>query len=223
MRILIVSDDKSGAPDLARGFQNIGFSVDHALSGQQGEFWTAATDYDLVLVEHTLHTNAAKICSELRDKGKTMPIIIMAEECGAETAASILDAGADDCVPRPCPIIELTARARALLRRPKNILPNIIELGDLTLNTNTYNVCRGNKNIHLTKKEFGLLEYLLRHKEVVIPRTALIEHVWDVNADLFSNSLETHILNLRKKIETKGKPKLIHTVSGRGYKISLQP
>jgi DNA-binding response OmpR family regulator len=82
---------------------------------------------------------------------------------------------------------------------------------------------RADKYIQLTKKEFGLLEYLIRHKEVVISRTALIEHVWDINADLFSNSLETHMLNLRKKIETKGKPKLIHTVSGRGYKVSLQP
>lgn len=223
MRILIVSDDRPAAGDLARGFRNVGFSVDHATSGQQGEFWARTTDYDLVMLEHTLQTDAAKICSQLRGKGKTMPIIIMAEECEADVTASILDAGADDCVPRPCPIIELTARARALLRRPRTILSNIIELGDLTLDTTRVTVQRGDKNIQLTKKEFGLLEYLLRHKEVVIPRTALIEHVWDVNADLFSNSLETHILNLRKKIEGKGKPKLIHTVSGRGYKISLQP
>jgi DNA-binding response OmpR family regulator len=123
MRILIISDDKHAAGDLARGFQNVGFSVDHATSGQQGEFWTAATDYDLVILEHTLHTDAAKICSLFRDKGKTMPIIIMAEECEADTKASILDAGADDCVARPCPIIELTARARALLRRPRSCSP----------------------------------------------------------------------------------------------------
>lgn len=223
MRILIVSDDKIAASNLASGFETAGFSVDLATTGEQGEFWSRTTDYDLVILEHTLRTNAAQICSELRDNGKTMPIIIVAEECEPDLAASVLNAGADDCVARPCPIIELTARARAVLRRPRPILPNSIELGDLTLDSIRYTVMRGAKNIQLTKKEFSLLEYLLRHKEVVIPRTALIEHVWDVNADLFSNSLETHILNLRRKIETKGKPKLIHTISGRGYKIALKP
>lgn len=223
MRILIVSDDSSAARQLVRGFSTIGFSVDHATSSEQGEFWARTTDYDLAIIEHTLQSNAAGLCAEIRDRGQTMPIIIVAEECEPRTKATILDAGADDCVSKPCPIIELTARARALLRRPKAILPDIIELGDLKLDLVRYQVSRGSKTIQLTKKEFALLEYLLRHKEVVIPRSALIEHVWDVNTDLFSNSLETHILNLRRKIESKGKPKLIHTVSGRGYKIALGP
>jgi two-component system, OmpR family, response regulator len=223
MRILIVSDDSTAAGQLARGFRATGFSVDHATQKGQGEFWARATDYDLVIIEHTLLTNAAQICEQLRGRGKTMPIIIVARECEPHTTASLLDAGADDCVSKPCPIIELTARARALLRRPKTILPNKLELGDLCLDSVKCKVSRGQREVQLTKKEFGLLEYLLRHQDVVISRTALIEHVWDINADLFSNSLETHILNLRKKIEAKGQPKLIHTISGRGYKIALRP
>ena len=112
---------------------------------------------------------------------------------------------------------------RAILRRPQNFVEDTLKLDDLTLDTIRYQVKRGRTSVSLTRKEFGLLEYLLRNKERVISRTALIEHVWDINADLFSNTLETHILNLRRKIESPKKRKLIHTISGRGYKIALKP
>lgn len=222
MRILIVLDDLSAASELLRGLQTAGFSVDHAKSSEQGSFWARTTDYDLVIIEHSQSTDAVVLCKQLRTKGKTMPIVIMAQ-IERPDKVSLLNAGADDCVTKDCSHAELTARVRAVLRRPKNLIGDVIKLGDLTIDTARYSVTRGKKPITLTKKEFGLLEYLLRHKEAVISRTALIEHVWDINADLFSNTLETHILNLRRKIEIKGKAKLIHTVSGRGYKIALNP
>lgn len=219
MRILIVLDDMKAAHDLLRGLKTFGFSVDHAKGKEQGSFWTRTTDYDLVILEHSRKINAIKLCSEFRDKGKTMPVVIMAKDNSDIT--TLLNAGADDCISESCSLAELHARLRAILRRPKNIISNTIQIGDLTLDTTRYKVTRGEKHIPLTKKEFSLLEYLLRHKDMVISRTALIEHVWDINADLFSNTLETHILNLRRKIECADKPKLIHTISGRGYKIAI--
>jgi DNA-binding response OmpR family regulator len=174
-----------------------------------------------MLIEHSRQTNALDLCGVLRGKGKTMPIVIMSKDGTQEDKISLLNAGADDCVDNTCSIAELSARVRAMLRRPQTLVGDIIKLGDLTMDTVRYKVTRGEKQIILTRKEFGLLEYLLRNQDAVISRTALIEHVWDINADLFSNTLETHILNLRRKIEAEGKPKLIHTISGRGYKIAL--
>lgn len=222
MRILIVSDNGGEAKYLTKGLKGIGFTVDHALSSEKGSFWARTTEYDLVIIEHSLALNAAKFCTELRAKGKTMPIIIMAGDCSPEKKAWLLDSGADDCVSAPCPMIELTARARAVLRRPQTILGDTLQIDDLTLNTAKFSVTRNGETIRLTKKEFGLLEYMLRNPGIVISRSALIEHVWDINADLFSNTLETHILNLRKKIEIPTSKKLIHTISGRGYKLALQ-
>jgi DNA-binding response OmpR family regulator len=223
MRILIIANSSRAATDLIHGFRTTGFSVDHALLAEKGSFWARTTEYDLIIIEHTLQLDAAKVCQEIRSRGKTMPIIIIADECKVEERVQLLNAGADDLVTKPCPMIELSARARAILRRPQSLLGEKLELDDLTLDTTKYQVTRGETSIQLTKKEFGLLEYLLRNKDQVISRTALIEHVWDINADLFSNTLETHILNLRRKIELPEKRKLIHTISGRGYKIALTP
>ncbi len=224
--MLIISNSSNGASELLAGFRSAGFSVDHALESEQGSFWARTTDYDLVLIDDGPRTNANNICEHIRSRGKTMPIIVVSDKPASapQGKISLFDAGADDCVSKECPMDELTARVRAILRRPRNIFINdILKLDDLSLDAVRYQVKRGKKAVTLTRKEFGLLEYLLRNQDRVISRTALIEHVWDIHADLFSNTLETHILNLRRKIESPKKRKLIHTVSGRGYKIALKP
>ncbi len=221
MRMLIISNDSSAASELLNGFRAAGFSVDHALESEQGSFWARTTDYDLVLIDDNAPTRAKEICERIRERGKTMPIIVVSDT-PTPRKVSFFDAGADDCVSKECSLIELTARARAILRRPREIVEDVLRLDDLELDTIRYRVTRGKKTVSLTRKEFGLLEYLLRNQDQVIARTALIEHVWDIHADLFSNTLETHILNLRKKIEAPNKRKLIHTISGRGYKIALR-
>lgn len=223
MRMLIISNNSSEAGVLLEGFHSAGFTVDHALESEQGSFWARTTDYDLVLIDDSPKTDANRICSHIRSRGKTMPIMVVSDRPASENKISFLESGADDCVSKECPMPELTARARAILRRPKEILGEILKLDDLTLDVLRYQVSRGKKTVTLTRKEFGLLEYMLRNPDRVIPRTALIEHVWDIHADLFSNTLETHILNLRRKIEAPNKRKLIHTISGRGYKIALKP
>lgn len=223
MRMLIISNDSAAASELLTGFRGAGFSVDHALESEQGSFWARTTDYDLVLIDDSPQTHANTICEHIRSRGKTMPIVVVSADAAAPAKISLLDAGADDCVNKSCSIVELTARVRAILRRPRNLVEDILKLDDLSLDTVRYQVKRGRKTVILTRKEFGLLEYLLRNSGRAISRTALIEHVWDIHADLFSNTLETHILNLRRKIEAPNKRKLIHTISGRGYKISIKP
>lgn len=222
MRMLIISNDEVAASELLRGFRAAGFSVDHALESEQGSFWARTTDYDLVLIDDHEQVRAINICKHIRSLGKTMPIVVVSDHTEAPRKVSMLNAGADDCVSKECSLIELTARVRAIMRRPNNIAEDILKLDDLQMDTNSYEVTRARKQVRLTRKEFGLLEYLLRNKGRVIPRTALIEHVWDIHADLFSNTLETHILNLRKKIESPDKRKLIHTISGRGYKMAVR-
>ena len=223
MRILIISGDLDTALDLVTGFRSTGFNVDHTKDIEQGSFWARTTDYDLVIIDEHQKSQAEMICKAIRSKGKTMPIIVLSDAAPVHHKVSILDAGADDCVSKECTLTELTARARAVLRRPQAIVNDVLELDDLKMDINKYRVTRGSKQVTLTRKEFGLLEYLLRNQERVISRTALIEHVWDIHADLFSNTLETHILNLRRKIEFPRKRKLIHTISGRGYKLAVSP
>lgn len=223
MRMLIISNSPSAAGELISGFHSAGFTVDHALESDQGSFWARTTDYDFVLIDDSSKTDAVKICQHIRSRGKTMPIMVVSDQPATQSKISFLEQGADDCVGKECSVPELTARARAILRRPRTLMSEVLKVDDLSLDVLRYQVTRGEKTVTLTRKEFGLLEYMLRNTDRVIPRTALIEHVWDIHADLFSNTLETHILNLRKKIEAPNKRKLIHTISGRGYKLALEP
>ena len=123
---------------------------------------------------------------------------------------------------KPFSLEELLARIRALLRRPKAIQSDILKVDDLVLDVKKHTVARGKKEIYLTRKEFMLLAYLMRKEDIAVSRGMLMEHVWDMQVDPFSNTIESHILSLRKKIDLPGKKKLIYTVPGIGYKISLK-
>jgi DNA-binding response OmpR family regulator len=133
----------------------------------------------------------------------------------------LLREGVDDYMTKPFSFEELLARIQAILRRPQLIQSAILEIDDVTLNTRSQEVTKGGKAVYLTRKEFSLLEYLLKNKGAVISRGTILEHVWNIEGDPFSNSIETHIRNLRKKIDSKLVP-LIHNVPGRGYKIDLK-
>jgi two-component system, OmpR family, response regulator len=137
-----------------------------------------------------------------------------------DTKVDLLNCGADDYLSKPFSYAELSARIKALLRRPRDIIKgDILSIDDLTLDIKKRTVMRGTKKIHLTPKEFFLLEYLMRNRGTVLSRMVILEHVWDLDADLFTNTIETHIANLRKKINFKNKRELIETVSSGGYKI----
>ena len=149
------------------------------------------------------------------------PILMLTAKGQVDDKVNGLNAGADDYLVKPFSFVELLARIKALSRRPKQVLDAKLEVSDLSLDTLSFKVRRGGKEIRLSKKEFGLLEYLMRHKGKIVTKAQIIGNVWDYEADVLPNTVEVYIGYLRNKVDRsfKKKPKLIHTVRGFGYKI----
>ncbi len=223
MRILVVEDDRDILELLKIRLKSEGFSVDIESDGNKGSYLARTNNYDAIILDYILpYKTGAKICQEMRERKQNTPVLMMSVQSEVPTRIELLNIGADDFIVKPFSFEELLARLRALLRRPNQIQNEIMSIDDLTIDTTRCHAERGGKDIKLTRKEFGLLEYLLRNRGAVMSRGAIMEHVWDIHGDLFSNTIETHILNLRKKIDQPGANKIIHTVSGRGYKIDLE-
>ncbi len=223
MRILVIEDEPELQLLLKNNLENQGFFVDVVAKGDKGSYLGRTNDYDVILLDYVLPgKHGDQICKEIRAAGKTCPIIVLSVRGTIPDKVELLNIGADDYITKPFAFEELLARLRAVLRRPKNWQESVLSIDNLSLDPVKYKAIRNEKELKLTRKEFALLEYLLRNKEAVVSRGAIMEHVWDLNGDIFSNTIETHILNLRKKVDTKGQIKLIHTVSGRGYKIDIR-
>jgi len=222
MKILAVEDEKKIADFLKKSLKEEGFVVDIAEDGEQGVYMARINQYDMIILDNLLpKKNGLEVCKELREKGKTMPILMLSVKSDTNTKVELLNAGADDYLSKPFSFEELLARIHALLRRQKPITKEVLRIGNIVLDTKRCIVTIDKKRVHLTHKEFALLEYLMRNKGIVLSRGMIMEHVWDMNADPFSNTIESHIRSLRRKIDDCKKNKLIHTVSGRGYKIDL--
>lgn len=220
MRILIVEDDRELREFLKKNLQIESFVVDTAGDGQEGSYMGRTHDYDLILLDNIMpKKNGLEVCKDIRLSGKTTPIIMVSVQSDTLDKVSLLNSGADDYVTKPFSYKELSSRIRAILRRPNLIISPVLTVGDFTLDTMNQKASRGRKNIYLTRKEFALAECLMRNAGSVVSRAMLMEHVWDDDLDPFSNTIEAHILNLRKKIDMKSGKKLIHTVPGRGYRI----
>ncbi len=223
MKILIIEDDPNIRQVLKMQLEAECFAVDVAENGEQGSYLARTNEYDLVILDYVLPKKLGPdICVEIRKAGKTMPIMMLTVKSEVGTKVEALNLGADDFLVKPFSFQELLARVRALLRRPKNLTGEQIHFDDLELDTRKQSVKRGQDDIYLTRKEFMLLEYLMRHPGQVISRAELLEHIWDSSVDIFSNTIESHVVSLRKKIEKPRRKKVIHTVSGRGYKIDFK-
>ncbi len=221
MRLLIIEDDLDLQNFLKESFITECLAVDAASDGEAGSFLARTNDYDVVILDYNLPKKmGSQVCREIRAAGKHMPIIMLSVEGEIDRKLILFDLGADDYVTKPFSYAELKARVRAVLRRPKIVQPDIIKIDTLSLDAKRHLVFCGKKELRLTRKEFILLEFLMRHCDEVMSRATIMEHVWDINADPFSNTIEAHIMTLRKKIEF-GK-KFIHTVPGRGYKFSVK-
>ncbi|MBI4811972.1 response regulator transcription factor [Candidatus Falkowbacteria bacterium] len=219
MRILVVEDEKEIASFIKKGFEAEHFSVDVADDGENGLWLGKTNDYDIVILDIKLPLqDGVGICRQLRLDGKKMPIIMLSVKDDVETKVQALDLGADDYLTKPFSFEELLARVRALLRREKAVRGDILRIADLVLDVKAHLVTRANKKIDLSRKEFALLEYLMRNPGTVLTRTMILEHVWDMNVDLFSNTVDVHIRYLRQKIDKGRGRKIIHTVHGYGYK-----
>lgn len=220
MRILIVEDDSTIRSALTRILRNASFAVDTAKDGEIGSLLARTHNYDLIILDYFLpKKNGGQLCKEIREAKKQMPILILSVQSSPQQRAILLNEGADDYMVKPFLCSEFMARIHALLRRPPSLIPNILTLGPITIDLHRHSATLNNTQLCLTKKEFSLLEYFARNKGLLVSRQALLEHVWDMECDLFSNTIDTHMVNLRKKI---GPPhrEIIRTVTGQGFLIT---
>ncbi len=224
MRILIADDDKQLAKILKASLESECYVVDLVHDGADAIYNIKVNEYDVIILDNQMpEKTGIEVCREARQIECMVPILILSVLDESTTKADLLNAGADDYMTKPYSLAELLARIRALLRRPLQIEDEILEIDNLKVDTRRNHVERAGKKIYLTRKEFMLLEYLLKNQGLVMSRGMIMEHVWDMNADPFSNTIESHILNLRKKIDIEGENKLIHTVPNRGYKVDFTP
>jgi len=219
MKILLIEDEKAIINFLKPNLEDACFVIDVAEDGESGSFMARTNNYDLIILVNVLPKKEGnQVCQEIRDAKKNTPILMLSVVANAEKKIEMLNLGADDYLTKPFSFKELLARIQALLRRPNKVEGKDIKISDLTLNTRSNLVTKNGKTVSLTKKEYMLLEYLMKNQGEVLSRAMILEHVWDINADPFSNTIETHILSLRKKLSlTNQKNKLIRTLSGRGY------
>ncbi len=219
MKVLLIEDDKNISDSLASFFKDNNIILDVAYDGERGAWLASINIYDLIISDYNLpKTNGKEIIEQIRKEGKTTPIIMLTVRTDLDDKIDILGIGADDYLTKPFSLCELLARMKAITRRPLKIESTKLKIKNLELDTDKFIVTKNGKRIELRSKEFTLLEYLMKNKGRFLSRQEIMEHVWDENADPFSNTIEVHIMNLRRKIENK-KEHFIFTVSNRGYKI----
>ena len=222
MRVLLVEDEKRIARFLKKGLEEESYAVDVAVDGPAALDWVAGTNYDLILLDVMLPgLTGFEVSRILRQRGITTPILMLTARDEVDDRVTGLDAGADDYLPKPFAFKELLARMRALTRRATTVAPlnTILELADLKLDTVAHRAKRGEREIELTAKEYALLEYFLRHPRRPLSRTMIRESIWGYDYYGASNVVDVYVRHLRKKLEARGAPPLIHTVRGVGYKI----
>lgn len=224
MRILVVEDEQKIAGAVKRGLELKGYAVDTVFDGDNGLSYALDPDYDLVILDRMLpgSIDGVGICVAMRDQKISTPILMLTARGTIGDRVEGLNNGADDYLVKPFSFDELTARVRALLRRPKEQLGATMEIGDLTMDSISYEVKRGETDIKLSHKEFALLEYLMHHTGQVITKDMIISHVWNEDADILPNTIEVYIGYLRNKIDRpfNNRPPLLHTIRGFGYKLS---
>lgn len=222
MRILVVEDEKRIARFLKKGLEEENYAVDVTTDGPSTLDWVAGAQYDIILLDVMLPgLNGFEVSRILRERGVGTPILMLTARDEVDDRVTGLDAGADDYLSKPFAFKELLARIRALTRRtaPATALQTTLQLADLSLDTVTHQAKRGLRIIELTPKEYGLLEYLMRHAGRPLSRTLIRENIWGYDYYGASNVVDVYIRHLRQKLEARDEPSLIHTVRGVGYKI----
>lgn len=222
MRILVIEDERRLANIIKKGLVEDGFAVDLAFDGEDGQYMAESEPYDLIILDLMLpKIDGLTICRNLRKINLKTPILILTAKTSIDDRVRGLDSGADDYLTKPFSFLELRSRMHALIRRSKQHPSPILKIADLIVDPLKHTAERNKNLISLTPKEFAILELLLRHKNEVVTRTMILEHVWDYNFEGMSNVVDVFVATLRKKIDQKSKVKLIHTLHGVGYKISL--
>ena len=217
MRILLVEDEKKLSDVIKKGLIEEGYAVDQAINGEEGLYLAESESYDVIVLDIMLpKIDGMTVCKELRKKGIVIPVLMLTAKTRVEDKVTGLNVGADDYLTKPFEFIELKSRVHALIRRSSQKPVSVISIGDIEIDTVKHIVKKKGKEIELTAKEFAILEFLARHKDEVVTRTQIMEHIWDYNFEGLSNVVDVFIASLRKKM----KGKVIKTVHGVGYKLS---
>jgi DNA-binding response OmpR family regulator len=220
MRILVAEDDPHLGPTLKKGLEESHYAVDLVADGEEALSVGLAVPYNLIILDILLpRLDGLEVCKRLRDQKRMMPILFLSALSGLEHRVSGLDIGGDDYLTKPFAFRELEARVRALLRREGPSKTSVLSFLDITLDTRSHDVKRGEREISLTSKEYVLLELLMRHPGQVLSRGMITEHIWDVDADHLSNVIDVYIRYLRRKLCEGGEPDVIHTIRGFGYQL----
>jgi two-component system copper resistance phosphate regulon response regulator CusR len=220
MKILAIEDDRTVGQYVKRGLEEQRFHVDLADNGLEGLRLASGGQYDLIILDLRLpEMSGLEVLRNLRDRGLTVPILVLTAQDTVDFKVQALRTGADDYVTKPFSFEELLARVEALGRRPQQLKSPVLRVLDLELDTSTHEARRGSEPIELTPKEYTVLEYLMRHTGRVMSRTLITEYAWDYHFDPGTNIVDVVINRLRKKIDSGHTRKLIHTVRGVGYTV----
>jgi DNA-binding response OmpR family regulator len=219
MRLLIISEEHHRSLQLQRFLEQEAFAVDRANDGRDGVYLSRVNRYDAILIqEHQTESFAFNVCAKIRDHKCFVPIIGLLSRDESRHRVAAFDAGIDDCVSCPLAFQEVLARLRAIWRRGPAFKNDVLKVAGVSLNTRNHQVRSEGRLLQLSKKEYALLELLMRNKGCVVPRMTIFESVWNMDGDPLSNAIESHISNIRKKIGKKGH-ETIRNVQGRGYLI----
>jgi two-component system, OmpR family, copper resistance phosphate regulon response regulator CusR len=224
MKILVIEDEVKTVQLIRQGLEEHQWEVDIAYDGQMGFQLASRYPYSLIISDIILPgINGLELCQKLRAANITSPILLLTALGTLDDKIAGLDSGADDYLVKPFEFRELMAHVRALTRRNTGLIQteNVLRIADLELNPDTKTVIRGGKEITLTAKEFGLLEYFLRNQGRVISKIELAEKIWDITFDTGTNVIEVYVNFLRKKIDKDFDPKLLHTQIGMGYVLKI--
>lgn len=222
MKILLIEDEEKLAEALKRGLEFGGYVVDIVSDGKKAlnRLSLHRDDYDVVILDLMLPSmDGHAICTEARAKNITVPILVLTARSEIDTKVGMLLSGADDYLVKPFSFAELSARVQALLRRPHEKIPEVLRIADIELNPATRKVSNDGSDVPLTLKEFALLEYFMRNPNTVVNREDLLTHLWDFNYVGFSNVVDVHIKNLRRKLGGTNGDGVLETVRGIGYRL----
>ena len=223
IRVLVVEDEAEIADFLVRGLREDGFTVEHAAEGTSARHALATGSWDLVLLDWWLpDEDGLSLLRRFRERDRETPVLFLTARDAVSDRVRGLDGGADDYLCKPFAFEELLARVRALIRRRDQGSTTALSDREVSVDLATQRAERAGKPLDLTAKEQALLVLFLRHPDEVLSRTRIYEHVWDERYDGLSNTLEVHVMELRRKLEAHG-PRLIHTLRGRGYLFGDPP